>query len=128
VVTGITEKHAGYSEEAGFEAMEALINKHQDVTAVFATSDVQAIGALKTLREAGLRIPDDVALVGYDDIKTSAYIGLSSVDQAMQQIGRSATKRIIDRIEESEEDFEPKKVNITPVLRIRASSDYSVKT
>jgi LacI family transcriptional regulator len=128
VVTGITEKHAGYSEEAGFEAMESLISRRPAVTAVFASSDVQAIGAIKTLREAGLRIPEDIALVGYDDIKASAYIGLSSVDQAMQQIGRSATKRIIDRIEGRAEMSEPKSVDITPVLRIRASSDYSVRT
>ena len=128
VVTGVTEKHAGYSEEAGFEAMESLINKHPDVTAVFASSDVQAIGAMKTVREAGLRIPEDIALVGYDDIKTSAYIGLSSVDQAMQQIGRSATKRIIERIEQSVSGTDRKNVDITPNLRIRASSDYSVKS
>ncbi len=126
VVTGVTEKHAGYSEEAGFEAMELLLNNRSDITAVFASSDVQAIGAMKTLRESKLRIPEDVAVVGYDDIKTSAYIGLSSVDQAMQQIGRSATRILIDRIEGIASD-KRKSVDVTPVLRIRASSDYSVR-
>ncbi len=124
VATGMTEKHAGYSEEAGFEAMEFVLNNRRDVTAVFASSDVQAIGAMKTIREARLRIPEDVAIVGYDDIKTSSYVGLSSVDQAMQQIGRSATKRLIDRVE-NRADGIPKSVDITPVLRIRNSSDYS---
>lgn len=126
VVTGMTEKHAGYSEEAGFEAMEFLLNNRSDATAVFASSDVQAIGAMKTIRQAKLRIPEDIALVGYDDIKTSAYIGLSSVDQAMQQIGRSATKLLIDRIEGRAAEV-PKSVDVTPVLRIRSSSDHSVR-
>ncbi len=124
--TGVTEKHAGYNEEAGFEAMERILNGNLGVTAVFATSDVQAIGAMKAISDAGLRIPEDIALVGYDDIKTSAFIGLSSVDQAMQQIARAATKRMIDRIE-GKADPEPKSVDITPTLRIRSSSDYTLK-
>ncbi len=123
VVTGTTEKHAGYSEEAGFEAMETILNRNMGVTAVFASSDVQAIGAMKAISDAGKTVPEDIAIVGYDDIKTSAYIGLSSVDQAMQQIARSATKRLIERVEATSE-HEPKSVDITPTLRIRHSSDY----
>ena len=126
IFTGTTEKHAGYNEEAGFEAMETILNRNLGVTGVFATSDVQAIGAMKAIADAGKRVPEDIALVGYDDIKTSAFIGLSSVDQAMQQIARAATKRLIDRVL-GQADPEPKNVDITPTLRIRASSDYNLR-
>jgi LacI family transcriptional regulator len=123
VVRGVTEKHAGYSEEAGFEAMQSLLRTGAEFSAVFASSDVHAIGAMKAIRAAALLIPEDVALVGYDDIKTSQFIGLSSVDQSMQQIGRAATQVLLDRIEGRSGDA-PRTREITPMLRVRSSSDF----
>lgn len=98
VVTGETTKHAGYSEEAGYEAMTQLLSLEERVTAVSASSDVQAFGAWAALRDAGLRVPDDVALVGYDNLKLSRYLGLSTVDQKMYDVGRRATRRLLHRI------------------------------
>jgi LacI family transcriptional regulator len=88
---------------------------------VFASSDVQAIGAWQAIRQAGLDVPDDVALVGYDDIKVSRFIGLSSVAQNMHDIGEEATDLLLQRLngEGAPEAFSKL---VTPELIVRASS------
>lgn len=121
VKTGRTEKHAGFSEEAGYEAMLQLLEAEPRPTAVFASSDVQAIGAWKAIRDAGLSVPGDVALVGYDDIKTSQYIGLTSVDQGMHSVGEEATELLLSRVQ-STEAGPPVARQITPRLNVRDSS------
>ena len=98
VAAGRTEKHAGYSEESGYEAMQMLLDLDPGVTAVFASSDVQAIGAWQAIRQAGLDVPGDVALVGYDDIKVSRFIGLTSAAQNMYDVGKEATDRLLQRL------------------------------
>lgn len=95
VVGGMTSKHRGYSEEFGYEAMQKLLDLDEPVTAVFACSDVQALGAWRAILDAGKRIPEDVALVGYDNLKSSYYWGLSTVDQHMGEIGEAATRRLL---------------------------------
>ncbi len=124
VVHGKTTKHGGFSEEAGYEAMQELLETAPDVTAVFASSDVQAIGAWKALRDAGKRVPEDVALVGYDDIKTSRYIGLSSVDQSMDEVGQEATELLLRRLSGDTSDW-PNSVLIQPKLCVRESSSFT---
>lgn len=119
--SGRTAKHAGFSEEAGYEAMQSLLEINPPITAVFASSDVQAIGAWKAIRDAGKVVPDDVAIVGYDDIKTSKYIGLSSVDQNMHDVGQQATQLLIQRVMGINTD-EKVSVLITPRLNVRESS------
>lgn len=121
IQTGRTEKHAGISEESGFEAMEILLKQEPQITGVFVVSDAQAIGAWYAIRKAGLRIPEDMAIVGYDDIKTSRYIGLSSVDQKMQDVGHQATDLLIQRLKGNKND-PPLDQLIVPELRIRYSS------
>lgn len=121
VFTGQTEKHAGFSEEAGYEAMERILEVRPPVTAAFAMSDVQAIGACKAARDAGKQIPDDIAIVGYDDIKTSYYIGLSTVDQRMHWVGEEATELLLERMQ-NDENEPPIARRIVPELVGRGSS------
>lgn len=118
---GDTPKHSGFSEEAGYEAMRHLLTMHDPVTAVFASSDVQAIGAIKAIREVGKRVPEDIAVVGYDDIKTSSFIDLSSIDQNMQTIGTRATEWLMGRVE-GKRTGAPERIKVTPRLQVRASS------
>lgn len=89
----------GYTRAAGHASMRALLRLPDPPDAVFATSDAQALGALDALREAGLRTPDDVALVGFDDIPTSAYVGLSTLRQPMYEMGKAAIDKLLRRIE-----------------------------
>ncbi|MEZ4698689.1 MAG: LacI family DNA-binding transcriptional regulator [Rhodothermales bacterium] len=121
--SGQTEKHAGISEESGLEAMQAMLQQPNRVTAVFAIGDTLAIGAWYALRRAGLKVPDDIALIGYNDIKTSLYIGLSSVDQKMQQVGHQATDRMIFRLLNRNTEERVNMLTI-PELRVRESSTF----
>jgi len=106
VASGKTDKHDGYSEESGREAARALLDRASAGTpggdpgldAVFACSDVQAIGAWQVFRERGLAVPGDIALVGYDDVKVSRHIGLTSVSQKMRAVGREATSLLRQRL------------------------------
>lgn len=123
VCSGITEKHAGFSEEHGYEAMQTLLEADSSITAVLASSDVQAIGAWKAIRDANKRVPEDIALVGYDDIKTSRFLGLSSVDQNMEQVGQEAGERLLHRVL-SNDPHEPVAKLIIPQLQIRESSNF----
>lgn len=121
VATGTTEKHAGFSEEAGYEAMQGLLSINNDaITAVCASSDVQAFGAWAALRDAGLSVPQDIALVGYDNLKLSRYLGLTTIDQQMYHVGRRATQRLLHRIDAPASELlsDPVALNLV----VRASS------
>ena len=98
VAIGTTTKHAGFSEEAGAEAMATLMAVDDVPTAVFASSDVQAYGAWAYARDQGHRVPHDVSIMGYDDVKLSRYLDLTAVNQRMQEVGRRATERLMDRM------------------------------
>ena len=124
IVSGTTRKHAGFSEEAGYEAMQTLLEHSSPVTAVFASSDVQAIGALKAIRDAGKRVPEDIAVVGYDDVKTSRFIGLSSVSQKMHEVGEEATEILLQRIDETMPENQAVSMLITPALQVRQTSAH----
>ena len=124
IQSGETTKHAGFSEEHGFEAMNQLLKLSPPITAVLASSDVQAIGAWKAIRDAGKRVPEDIALVGYDDIKTSYYIGLSSVDQHIEHTGKLAAKHLIYR-KKNPRDSTRVDQKIASDLQIRRSSNYN---
>ncbi|MFI2374213.1 LacI family DNA-binding transcriptional regulator [Streptomyces sp. NPDC018964] len=80
-----------FSEDGGRHAMAALLERRPDLDAVFAASDVTAAGARHALRDAGRRIPDDVALVGYDDSAIARHMDppLTSVRQPIEEMGRA---------------------------------------
>lgn len=121
VAHGYTRKHDGFSEESGYEAMQDLFAPEEPVTAVFASSDVQAIGAWQAIRRQGLEVPDDYALVGYDDIKVSRFIGLTSVAQNMHQVGEESTDVLLRRLNKSGPE-EPISRQVEPKLQVRKSS------
>lgn len=93
-----TKEQHGFSETCGYEGMKALLQRQSRPEAVFTTSDIQALGALRALREARLNIPDDVALLGFDDIVVSQYVGLSTLRQPMYEMGRLAVDKLLTRM------------------------------
>ena len=121
VRAGTTPKHGGVSEEAGYEAMQALLALDPAVTAVFAGSDAQAIGARQAAMEQGLLPGRDVALVGFDNLKVSGYIGLSTIDLGVAEIGYKATELVLKRIR-GEHTAPPLAQAIRPRLVVRESS------
>ncbi|MFI6261076.1 LacI family DNA-binding transcriptional regulator [Micromonospora sp. NPDC051006] len=96
---GLPERVAtgDFTRESGAAAMRELLAADPDLDAVFAASDLMAHAALRTLREAGRRVPQDVAVIGFDDIETAAYTEppLTTVRQPIQEIGRQMTRQLL---------------------------------
>ncbi|SDK96579.1 LacI family DNA-binding transcriptional regulator [Streptomyces indicus] len=91
---------ADFTEGGGRRAMTELLSRRPDLDAVFAASDVMASGARQILREAGRRIPDDVALVGFDDSAIARHMDppLTSVRQPIEEMGREMTRLLLEEI------------------------------
>ncbi|MCT2590305.1 LacI family transcriptional regulator [Streptomyces sp. N2-109] len=90
----------GYGRADGATAMTTLLERGAPPDAVFAYNDLIAIGAMRTLAEHGLRVPDDVAVVGFDDIEESSYgtITLTTVSPDKQAIARLSVDRLVERL------------------------------
>jgi LacI family transcriptional regulator len=89
----------GFDRADGHTAARRLITLGAQFTAVFAATDMVAIGVLAALREAGLRVPEDVSLAGYDDIPLAADLspGLTTVRIPTEELGRTAVRLALDR-------------------------------
>jgi LacI family transcriptional regulator len=117
--------------ESGVRTAEeiVLMPPHERPTAVFAANDLLAIGLLQGFVTAGLRVPDDMAIVGYDDIAfaAAAAVPLSSVRQPRLAIGYRAAELLFDEIEalDGEESHDHQQVRFTPELVVRRSSAKS---
>lgn len=120
IVASHDEETHGYTESHGREAMEQLLARDPVPDAVFATSDLQALGAFSAIRDAGLTVPSDVSIVGFDDIRLSEHLGLSTLRQPMYDLGRLATEKLLTRI--AEPDRLPTHTVLSPHLVKRGSS------
>jgi DNA-binding LacI/PurR family transcriptional regulator len=96
----LVEHASGWGLESGQAAAAGLLARGVDFTAVFAHSDLIALGAIRALREAGLRVPDDVSVVGYDDLPVAGYVEppLTTVHQPMGEVGARAAAFVLDQI------------------------------
>ena len=119
-VKGITRKHSGYSEEAGYEAVQIMKERGGLPEAIFCTNDAQAIGVMHALREDKMRIPEDIGVMGYDNIKTAQYLGLSTIDQKMYDVGMMSIDRLTTMIKEK--DTSIMQSEIEPRLVVRNST------
>ncbi|MGW2514059.1 LacI family DNA-binding transcriptional regulator [Streptomyces scopuliridis] len=95
--------HGDFTEESGRRAMAELLRLHPDLDAVFAASDLMAVGALHTLRAAGRRVPEDVAVVGFDDSPLARHTDpqLTSVRQPVEEMGRTMARVLLETINDS---------------------------
>lgn len=86
-----------YFQEDGYNTMKKLLKRAQIPTAVFAANDTMAIGCYNAIYEAGLRIPEDISIVGHDDIAVSAliYPPLTTMRQQKREIGRTAARKLL---------------------------------
>lgn len=85
----------------GYPFAKQLLARKQPFTALFAYNDISAIGSISAFQEAGLSVPEDVSVVGFDDIQSAAYINppLTTVRQPLQEMGEIAARTLLDRIE-----------------------------
>ncbi|MEX2549413.1 MAG: LacI family DNA-binding transcriptional regulator [Nitriliruptoraceae bacterium] len=91
-----------FSAEGGAEAMHALLTLRESPTAVFACSDEMAIGAMQVARDAGIRIPEDLSVIGIDDHDLAAYVGLTTIRQDVIGQGERVAQLLLDRIAQTE--------------------------
>ncbi|HEX9943898.1 MAG TPA: LacI family DNA-binding transcriptional regulator [Thermoanaerobaculia bacterium] len=112
-----------FGEESGFRAGERLARLAQPPTAVFAANDAMAIGCLAALRGRGLHVPEDVSLVGFDDIPIARYLtpALTTVQVPIAEIGGRALERLVAVIQGGREMAKQHDV-VTPTLAVRAST------
>jgi LacI family transcriptional regulator len=116
----------GFMEADGYRSMKKLLTVTPRVDAVFAANDPSAIGAMKAIWEAGLRVPEDIALVGAGDIALGDLlrVGLTTVGWSRDEQGRRAAELLLDRIGPEPSD-EFRSIVIAPRLIVRRSSGGS---
>lgn len=88
-----------FSIDGGAEAMSELLAAGEPPTAVFAISDEMGFGALRMARDLGLRVPDDISIVGFDDHEVSEVLGLTTMRQPVEDFGALAARALLARIE-----------------------------
>jgi len=109
--------------EIGFKPMQALLEKSRDLTAVFCFNDIAAIGAIRALKNAGLSVPGDVSVVGFDDILSAEYAtpSLTTVRQPLLEMGKRGAQVLLARIGDREQEY-PAEISMAPEFVIREST------
>ena len=117
-----------FSPESGYQAATDLLALQPQLTAIFAFNDRMAMGAIRCLRDAGLSVPRDIAVIGFDDIPEAALADprLTTVRQPALQIGASAARALFDLIEHHVSG--PSEVTLATELVIRASCGADIPT
>jgi LacI family transcriptional regulator len=112
------------SHEPGYLAAQGLLASKAPFTAIFAFNDVSAIGAIRAVREAGLMVPQDVSIVGFDDVQSAAFQNpaLTTVRQPLRTMGALAAEAIIRQIVSPSEHPGSRQVIVDPDLIVREST------
>jgi DNA-binding LacI/PurR family transcriptional regulator len=110
-----------FLEESGYDCMAKLLSRVPELDAVFVANDIMAIGAIRALRDAGKRVPDDVSVVGFDDIPAAARHEppITTVSQQVENMGRILAETLLARLQG---DDKPNQIVLPTALVIRASS------
>jgi len=112
------------SPELGYQVTKKLLASDELFTGLFAFNDISAIGAIQALREAGRRVPEDVSVVGFDDIQSAAFQNpaLTTVRQPLREMGVIAAETLLQRITAPPNAPYPKEIIVEPSLVVRAST------
>jgi len=140
-IRNVAERLAGFQAELAQHGIEIqhIVHGRQELqfglkvsqllgengpTAIFATNDIVAVGAWRTLIEAGYRLPEDMSVVGFDDIEISRYLvpPLTTVAQPTREIGARAVKLLLQLIADRNGAATPVSVLVSPTLKIRGST------
>jgi DNA-binding LacI/PurR family transcriptional regulator len=113
----------GHGAHGRYEARELarrILARDHSPTAIFAASDTQALGVVAAARELGLHVPDDLSVIGYDDIEAADYVGLTTIRQQLFESGRRGAEILLAEIDGR--SAEPPVARLTPELRVRATT------
>jgi LacI family transcriptional regulator len=110
--------------ELGYYATRKILAAQRPFTALFAFNDISAIGATRALTEANLRIPEQVSVVGFDDIQSAAYQNpaLTTVRQPLREMGVIAAETLVQRITSPAAAPYPNSIIVKPTLVVRSST------
>lgn len=116
-----------WSSNSGARALKKLLKQYAEMDSIFVANDQMALGAYYVLNDMGLRIPEDMAIVGFDNIPESAYFSpsLTTIQQEQDQVGNAAVEELINLIEldwKGSDIIEPKSILLEPTLIVRKSS------
>jgi LacI family transcriptional regulator len=119
-----------WSAASGERGLHRLLEQRPAVTALFACNDQMALGALKALRQLGRRVPEDLAVVGFDDAPEAAFFcpPLSTMRQDLNELGRASIRelgRLIEAKLQDDDQVEPRTILLQPELVVRESSVVS---
>ena len=111
----------------GFEAARQLLQSGRSFTAIFAFNDVTAMGAIQALREAGLRVPKDVSVVGFDDVPAASLNNppLTTVHQPLKDMGQRAAETLLGLIREDISHPRPASITVYPEFIVRKSTAHA---
>lgn len=111
---------ARFTLESGYAAMKALLENNEKLTAVFAMSDVMALGAIRAIHDRGLRVPEDISVIGYDGIPMAGFVTpkLTTVCQDRERIAQRSVEILLDSIEEKKKAVH----EVTPFVLIEGES------
>src|ERR1700734_1215631 len=114
------------SPELGYPVVKQLLDHHRSFSAVLSFNDIAAIGCIRALHDAGLRVPQNVSVVGFDDIKEAAFQtpSLTTIRQPLQQMGELAVQLLLPQLR-SGETTTPPQVAVEPELIVRESTGPS---
>jgi LacI family transcriptional regulator len=126
----ILENHweaGNWSSASGEQACRRLLDRYPDMDALFVGNDQMALGVLQVMCQMGLRAPQDLAIVGFDNIPEAAYYWppLTTIDQDQHQVGCTAVQevvRIIEARHKGQAEVQPRVISLQPELIVRASS------
>jgi LacI family transcriptional regulator len=111
-----------FQYESGYEATTRLLALEDPPSAVFACNDLMAVGCISAARQLGLRVPDELSVVGFDDVRLASFTNppLTTIAQPIAEIGELATKMLLERLLDL--DTPPRFERLDTVLRIRRST------
>ena len=112
-----------WSPELGYPVVQELLQRTRDFTAIFCFNDIAAMGAVRAICDAGLRCPEHISVIGFDDISSAAYMcpRLTTVRQPLRRMGEIAVKTLLKRIEAPTESY-PESILFEPELMVREST------
>ena len=87
-----------HGEETAYRLTKQLLALSEPPTAIFAMSDIQAVGCIHAIRESGLRVPEDISVIGFDDVQLSRYIGLTTIRQHLEMGGYLGMQLLLDML------------------------------
>jgi LacI family transcriptional regulator len=114
--------HGTFFQPEGFAGASELLDLDEPPTAIFASNDVMAMGAMDAVRNRGLRVPEDVSILGFDDIPQAEVVrpALTTVRQPLREMGGMAAQMLIEKLNDPEKEMA--RIELPTELIVRAST------